>query len=50
MATKLCKGKSWTSFMKGKMSPYMKSEGGHKQAMARLAREWKSYKAKHHCK
>lgn len=38
--------KTWPEFMKGKMSAYMKSEGGHKGAMQRLAREYKAYKAK----
>ena len=38
--------KTWPEFMKGKMSAYMKSEGGHKGAMQRLAKEYKAYKAK----
>ncbi|PCH95668.1 MAG: hypothetical protein COB83_08095 [Gammaproteobacteria bacterium] len=38
--------KTWHQFMKGKMGPYMKSEGGHAAAMRRLAKEYKIYKAK----
>jgi len=34
---------TWQQFMKGKMSPYMKSEGSHKAAMERLSKEWKAY-------
>jgi len=40
------KKKTWQQFMKGKMSAYMKSEGGHAGAMKRLAKEYKEYKAK----
>lgn len=36
---------SFTEFTKGKMGPYMKSEGGHGAAMKRLSAEWKEYKA-----
>lgn len=36
--------KSWNEFVKGKMSPYMKSEGGHAGAMKRLSAEWNQYK------
>lgn len=36
---------TWTEFMKGKMGPYMKSEGGHQGAIDRLAKEWAEYKA-----
>lgn len=34
---------TWREFTKGKMGPYMKSEGGHAGAMARLSSEWKAY-------
>lgn len=34
---------SWREFTAGKMGEYMKSEGGHGPAMARLSREWKDY-------
>ncbi len=37
---------TWRAFTSGKMSEYMKSEGGHGGAMRRLSTEWKSYKAK----
>ena len=36
---------TWTEFMKGKMGPYMKSEGSHQGAIDRLAKEWAEYKA-----
>lgn len=36
---------TWREFTKGKMGPYMKSEGGHAGAMARLSREWKAYQS-----
>jgi len=35
---------TWSEFTKGKMSPYMKSEGGHGGAMKRLSKEWAIYK------
>ena len=38
-------GMSWREFSAGKMSEYMKSEGGHAGAMRRLGEEWKAYKA-----
>lgn len=36
---------TWREFTKGKMGPYMKSEGGHAGAMSRLSTEWKAYQA-----
>ena len=38
-------GKTWPEFTKGKMGPYMRSEGSHAAAMARLSKEWSEYKA-----
>lgn len=35
--------KTWREFTKGKMGPYMKSEGSHAAAMKRLSKEWKDY-------
>tara|TARA_R110000868_G_scaffold230664_1_gene483913 strand:+ start:33 stop:239 length:207 start_codon:yes stop_codon:yes gene_type:complete len=40
---KTSKKLTWHQFIKGKMSPYMKSEGSHKGAMGRLSKEWKAY-------
>ena len=34
---------TWREFITGKMGPYMKSEGSHGAAMARLSKEWKEY-------
>lgn len=39
--------KTWRTFMKGKMGPYMKSEGSHGAAIRRMGKEWKTYKKKH---
>ena len=36
---------TWRAFTKGKMGPYMKSEGGHAGAMKRLSREWREHQA-----
>lgn len=35
--------KTWSGFVKGKMSRYMKSEGSHGAAMKRLGKEWREY-------
>lgn len=44
-----CAGKTWKGFVKGKMGPYMRSEGSHGKAMRRLGKEWKQYKNAHKC-
>jgi hypothetical protein len=36
---------TWSEFTRGKMGPYMASEGGHAGAMKRLGEEWTAYKA-----
>lgn len=36
---------TWREFTRGKMGPYMKSEGSHAGAMKRLSREWKERQA-----
>lgn len=39
--------KTWRTFMKGKMSKYMKAEGSHGGAIRRMGREWTEYKKEH---
>jgi hypothetical protein len=38
-------GPSWTEFVGERMGPYMKSEGGHAQAIKRIGEEWAASKA-----